>query len=1036
MKNQLLPILICLLTGMQLVAQTASFPFPFEVNEPDELGVFGEHLFFSNKRIDENTDELWQFDTQTEQFLKRSTDSTYLLDFQLTSKGVFWLEKNRDSRFEAGPIRLWFWAGGVDQAPKRLQSIPAANARLLDHSDDDLFLHFDFLMLSVDLNTLEVQNLGTIPTLSQQYQGIIWQGRYFWSVTDGNQNNRIYWADPEMGIRLFWQAERTVYNFIPLGDRLLWREGPRLVRYDWESPGPEYYYEFTDWDERISFFGEWFGASLNDSLYFFPAATISSGSELWRTDGTTEGTFLLKDIATERTGNFTPGSFPRYMHQNDGKIHFLAFTKLTEPQQHWESDGTPEGTILRSQSLGPDDRVYFGFPVNDSVYVLYLHSDLDGLEPVLFSNELSFYDIHSGPSNSIGSIFFPSWLSLKDGSLAIEAFTAESGREPWILGPDQRQAQLADIAPQRAWSRGPILGQVDGMLYLIGGNVDQGYQLYQLDPQQEVDPPAPNPPVRWQQSIRPAILPTASVSWVYSLGLVRGTDGSLYSSGSTNLNADQLMFNRGVQPLLTQDLFADAYVVRMDGAGFTEWIMPLPGSFVGSDAPLISETLEGGVYAGGRYFRSSQIGETPLLAGDGDAYLAKINANGEEQWVKALTLGGGEIFRLRTDSLGYLWAIGNYRNQAFIDGIALSSRISPAYFVARWSPDGQLEWATSLEPGLDWPSWGPVHAANIDPSGNLWLFLNNMGHNYNAPCNFGTIYGRLVKLSPAGTILTEQEWSGDDAWYATDLNFTAQGNVLLVGRFRGNLKLGNIPLEHRTMECSSTGFIAKIDPFGTAIRARSIDNKRIPEAVVANSDGTYALAGYQNLPEQTSYPGYSHFPFGRKQQRIFTSIYSSTDSLLAERNFLASENFDQGGFIFLLPGSEDGWILQGEINGMLDTIGTVQPSFGTGHYIYLMSFDLPYTLTQEEADQSLSNDEILTFPNPTRDYVIIQSEDLDFDQADIALYNAQGQRLGQMLQRFEPSVYRMNLSGLPVGVYQLVVQLDDQVLSKPIYKME
>ncbi|MEL7120582.1 MAG: T9SS type A sorting domain-containing protein [Bacteroidota bacterium] len=1032
MKNQLLLILIFVLMAKLLSAQTA-YSLPFEANEPNELGVFRQYLFFSNGRPDENTDQLWQFDTQTKQFLRRSSDSTFLVDFQLTPKGVFWLEKDRNSRFSAGEVSLWFWSGELEQAPMLLQSTTVNNASLLDHSDDNLFLHFDISVLMVDLNTLDVQNLGAAPAPANEDRGIIWQGGYFWSVTGGTNSNQIYWADPEEGLQLFWQAERNVYNFIELGERLLWREGTRLVRYDWGSPGPEYYYEFQDWDTRISFLGEWFGASLNDSLYLFPAATETYGSELWCTDGTTKGTFLLKDIATEASGNFAPGSYPRYLHQNGGKIHFMAYTKLTEPQQHWESDGTPEGTILRSQSLGPNDRVNFGYPVNDSIYMLHLHSDLDGLEPVLFSDKLTFYDIHAGPSNSLGALFLPNSLSLKDGSLVIEAFTAENGMEPWILFPDQSQAQLADIAPYRAWSRGPILGEVDGMLYLIGGNVDQGYQIYELDPKEEVNIPTTDLPVHWQQNISPAILPSSFGTWVYSLGLVRGTDGSLYSSGSTNLSVGQLMFNKGMQPLLTQDLFADGYVARMDREGYAEWMLPLPGSFVASDAPLISEALEGGVYAGGRYFRSSQIGETAVLAGAGDNYLAKIDANGGEEWVKTLSLGGGEIFRLRTDSLGFLWAIGNYRNRASIDGVSLASGISPAYFVARWSPSGELQWAITLEPGIDWPSWGPVHAVNIDPSGNIWLFLNNMGHNYSAPCRFGTIYGRMVKLSSTGTVLLEQEWSGDDAWYATDLNFTAQGNVLLVGRFRGNLKLGNSSLEHRTAECTSTGFIAKIDPLGTPIRARSIENERIPEAVVANSDGTYALAGYQNLPERISYPGYTHFPFGRKQHRIFTSIYSSTDSLLAERNFLADEDFDQGGFIFLLPDSEDRWILQGEINDMLDTIGTVQPSFG-GHYIYLMSFDLPYNLPEQNVDQGLLKGEIQVFPNPTTDYVIIQTEDMDFEKADIVLYNAKGQQLGQTLLQFEPQIYRMNLYGLPAGVYQLVVRIDDQVFSKPIYK--
>ena len=401
-----------------------------------------------------------------------------------------------------------------------------------------------------------------------------------------------------------------------------------------------------------------------------------------------------------------------------------------------------------------------------------------------------------------------------------------------------------------------------------------------------------------------------------------------------------------------------------------------------------------------------------------------------------MSLNDGEIFNIRTDSLGFLWVVGNYRNRASIDGVSLSSGLSPAYFVARWSPDGLLDWALTLEPGLDWPSWGPVHATNIDPSGNLWLVLNNMGPNYNAPCEFGTIFGRLIKISPTGTVLLEQEWSGDDAWYTTDLNFTAQGNVLLSGRFRGNLQMSDVTLRHKTSECSSAGFIAKIDPFGTAVQARKLESERIPASIVGNADGTYAVAGYQTLPERTSYPGYSHFPFGRKSQQIFTAIYSGTDSLLAERTFLAREDFDEGGFMYLLPGSEDEWILQSELNGMLDTVGVVLPSPGSGHHVQLVSFDLPYTLPTDESDQQLTKDLIEVFPNPTTDYVIIQSKDMDFTQAEIALYNAQGQRLGQTIQAFEPQVFRMRLGDLPVGIYQLVVTLDDQIFSKPIYKSE
>ncbi|MEO0341031.1 MAG: T9SS type A sorting domain-containing protein, partial [Bacteroidota bacterium] len=220
------------------------------------------------------------------------------------------------------------------------------------------------------------------------------------------------------------------------------------------------------------------------------------------------------------------------------------------------------------------------------------------------------------------------------------------------------------------------------------------------------------------------------------------------------------------------------------------------------------------------------------------------------------------------------------------------------------------------------------------------------------------------------------------------------------------------------------------------VSAVSLDQERIPEAILANADGTYTLAGYEELPERTSYTGYAHFPFGRKEQRVFTGVYSSTDSLLADRTFLAQEDFNEGGYIFLLRGSGDELIIQGEMQGMLDTVGTVLPSSGNGEYVFMMSFDLPYVLPNKQLDQNLEEDQIVVFPNPTTDVTLVQSLDADFEMATVALYNAQGQRLGQTIQQFEPSLYQINLGALPVGVYQLVIQVDDKIISKPIYKSE
>lgn len=72
-------------------------------------------------------------------------------------------------------------------------------------------------------------------------------------------------------------------------------------------------------------------------ILFFVAFTTSFGKELWKTDGTTYGTKMVKNI-DEETGNSTY-SGPRNLRSFNGSLLFFSDTSL------WKSDGTAEGTI-------------------------------------------------------------------------------------------------------------------------------------------------------------------------------------------------------------------------------------------------------------------------------------------------------------------------------------------------------------------------------------------------------------------------------------------------------------------------------------------------------------------------------------------------------------------------------------------------------------------------------------------------------------------------------------------------------------------
>lgn len=83
-------------------------------------------------------------------------------------------------------------------------------------------------------------------------------------------------------------------------------------------------------------------AILNNKVYF--AAKGAEGNELWVTDGTALGTNLVKDILTYTGGNGFPSHFQVY----NGNLYFSAHStyEYDYTEQLWVSDGTEEGTSI------------------------------------------------------------------------------------------------------------------------------------------------------------------------------------------------------------------------------------------------------------------------------------------------------------------------------------------------------------------------------------------------------------------------------------------------------------------------------------------------------------------------------------------------------------------------------------------------------------------------------------------------------------------------------------------------------------------
>lgn len=212
------------------------------------------------------------------------------------------------------------------------------------------------------------------------------------------------------------------------------------------------------WEHNNEIFFTANNAALN------PGSGTTNDIELWKSDGTTSGTVLLKDI---NPGN-TNGSDPRDFFEINGILYFTAYT-ATNGRELWKTDGTSAGTemvhdIISGNVGGFSEAGQFGYydlafnVVWQNGSNFYFTANSAALNPGgSYTNDIELWvsdgtsagtmmvkDIN--PGNTSGS--YPTNFKFINGTLFFTASTANEGRELWRTdGTNAGTYLVKDIIP-------------------------------------------------------------------------------------------------------------------------------------------------------------------------------------------------------------------------------------------------------------------------------------------------------------------------------------------------------------------------------------------------------------------------------------------------------------------------------------------------------------------------------------------------------------------------------------------------------------
>ncbi|MDE2387104.1 MAG: InlB B-repeat-containing protein, partial [Actinomycetales bacterium] len=230
----------------------------------------------------------------------------------------------------------------------------------------------------------------------------------------------------------------------------------------------------------------------NGKIYYW-----GPGYEVYVSDGTAAGTGMLKKLSTRMTAQptqFTKVGTKTFFVAYDSSLYYNDYTATSQGyagQELWVTDGTSAGTSL-VKDIYPGNYLSSGNYYNNNSGISNI-TECNGVAFFTANDGVNGYELWTSDGTNAGTYLVkdinagvsnssPSNMSCVNNKVVFNAYTSAAGQEPWVSdGTSAGTFQLKDIYVGATSSAPVSMYAFNGKAYFNAQDSTNGYELWSTD---------------------------------------------------------------------------------------------------------------------------------------------------------------------------------------------------------------------------------------------------------------------------------------------------------------------------------------------------------------------------------------------------------------------------------------------------------------------------------------------------------------------------------------------------------------------------